>query len=398
MSRTRQGRNPSVAPGSSGSLDKLLAAKEIVIACGSGGVGKTTTSAAIATMAALEHGGKVLVLTIDPAKRLANAMGLKSVGNQELRVPNEIFTNSSIEMRGELWAAMLDTKESWDSLVRRYAPDQDSAERILANPIYKNFSGRFVQSHDYIAMERLYQLHTEGGYDLIVVDTPPTRNAIDFLEAPERMADFFSSRLLRWLIVPYRSKFINVASKPFYQIADRILGTQFLQDVAEFFMLFQSMYAGFIERARAVSSLLHDRRTTFMVVSTLEAAPLREAEFFIDALGERGYHLGAVILNKVLPEYLKDKGAAKTARTILSKSDQIASELSNQISVDQALLTRVLGEVADSYLNFANVALKEQEQREELAVKPEVLSTVPFFESDIYDLAGLVELGRHIWR
>ncbi len=398
MSRTRQGRNPSVAPGSSGSLDKLLAAKEIVIACGSGGVGKTTTSAAIATMAALEHGGKVLVLTIDPAKRLANAMGLKSVGNQELRVPNEIFTNSSIEMRGELWAAMLDTKESWDSLVRRYAPDQDSAERILANPIYKNFSGRFVQSHDYIAMERLYQLHTEGGYDLIVVDTPPTRNAIDFLEAPERMADFFSSRLLRWLIVPYRSKFINVASKPFYQIADRILGTQFLQDVAEFFMLFQSMYAGFIERARAVSSLLHDRRTTFMVVSTLEAAPLREAEFFINALGERGYHLGAVILNKVLPEYLKDKGAAKTARTILSKSDQIASELSNQISVDQALLTRVLGEVADSYLNFANVALKEQEQREELAVKPEVLSTVPFFESDIYDLAGLVELGRHIWR
>ena len=189
--------------------------------------------------------------------------------------------------RGELWAAMLDTKQSWDDLIRTHAPDEATREQILANPLYQNISGRFVQSHDYIAMERLYEIHTEGKYDLIVVDTPPTRNALDFLDAPQRMADFFSSRLLRWLIVPYRSRLVNMASRPFYQVADRILGTQFLADISEFFILFQSMYAGFVERAEAVTRLLSDRRTTFMVVSTLEATPVREAEFFSDELTKR---------------------------------------------------------------------------------------------------------------
>ena len=132
---------------------------------------------------------------------------------------------------------MLDTKKSWDALVARHAPDPTTAQRILDNPIYQDISGRFVQSHDYIAVERLYELHSEGSYDLIVVDTPPTRNAIDFLLAPERMADFFSSRLLRLLTVPYRSRFADVARRPFYYVADRVLGSQFLQDIAEFFIL-----------------------------------------------------------------------------------------------------------------------------------------------------------------
>jgi anion-transporting ArsA/GET3 family ATPase len=136
-------------------------------------------------------------------------------------------------------------------------------------------------------MERLYEIHNEGDYDLIVVDTPPTRNALDFLDAPQRMADFFSSRLLRWLIVPYRSRMVNFASRPFYQVADRILGTQFLADIAEFFILFQSMYDGFVERAESVTRLLSDRRTTFMVVSTLEVTPVREAEFFASELVAR---------------------------------------------------------------------------------------------------------------
>ena len=172
----------------------------------------------------------------------------------------------------------------WDDLIRRHAPDAKTRDAILANPLYQNLMGRFVQSHDYIAMERLYDLHARGTYDLIVVDTPPTRNAIDFLEAPARMADFFSSRLLRWLTAPARSRVVNFASKPFYTVADRILGTQFLQDIAEFFLLFQAMYDGFVERAEAVEQVLHDRRTTFVVVSTLEAAPVREAEFFIEEL------------------------------------------------------------------------------------------------------------------
>src|ERR1700738_53220 len=295
------------------SLEALLASKEIAIYCGSGGVGKTTTAAASAAMAAVKHGGKVLVLTVDPAKRLANALGLEGLGNTETRVPDEAFERAGCSTRGERWAAMLDTKQSWDNLVRRHAPDRQTASRILENPLYQNISGRFVQSHEYIAMERLYELHSEGSFDLIVVDTPPTRNAVDFLEAPERMAEFFSSRLLRMLIIPYRSRVVNFASKPFYQVADRILGSQFLQDIAEFFILFQTMYDGFVQRARAVTRLLHDHRTTFVVVTTLQAAPVHEAEFFIDVITGKKFHLGALVLNKVLPSYFLDAGAAARA-------------------------------------------------------------------------------------
>ncbi len=268
-------------------MDGLLATREIAIACGPGGVGKTTTAAAAAVMAAVRQGSKVLVLTVDPARRLADALGLQGIGNVEHRVPEEAFAAAKVRPRGQLWAAMLDTKESWDALIRQHAPDQRTRDEILANPLYQNIAGRFVQSHDYIAMERLYEIHSQSDYDLIVVDTPPTRNALDFLDAPQRLADFFSSRLLRWLIVPYRSRFVNVATKPFYQVADRILGTEFLADISEFFILFQSMYDGFVERSEAVGRLLSDRRTTFLVVSTLEAVPLREAEFFAEQLAAR---------------------------------------------------------------------------------------------------------------
>jgi anion-transporting ArsA/GET3 family ATPase len=374
----------------------LLAAKEIVICCGSGGVGKTTTAASAAAMAAVNLGGKVLVLTVDPAKRLANALGLDGFGNIEKRVPVDAFKAAGVEPRGELWAAMLDTKQSWDDLVLAHAPDEATAYKILENPLYQNVSGRFVQSHEYIAMERLYEIHSEGDYDLIVVDTPPTRNALDFLEAPQRMADFFSSRFLRWLTVPYRSRLVNLASRPFYQVADRILGSQFLQDIAEFFILFQTMYAGFVERAEAVGRLLHDRRTTFVVVSTLEAAPLREAEFFIDALADKRFHMGAVVLNKVLPRYLLDEDTAAVAERMRARADEVAGEVANGAG-DPEQIARVLREVADSFCNFEVVARREAEQRAELALTPEVIVTVPFFEVDIHDLAGLLRLGERMW-
>ncbi len=389
---------PPRRPPRQGSLDGLLAAKEIVIACGPGGVGKTTTAAAAAAMAAYRHGGRVLVLTVDPARRLADALGLAGpggagIGNTEVRIGTEVFAAAGVVPRGELWAAMLDTKESWDALVRRHAPDPETRQLILANPLYRNISSRFVQSHDYIAMERLYEIHNEGKFDLIVVDTPPTRNALDFLDAPKRMADFFSSRLLRWLIVPYRSRLVNLASRPFYQVADRILGTQFIADISEFFVLFQSMYPGFVERAEAVTRLLSDRRTTFMVVSTLEATPVREAEFFSKELTERRLHLGAIVLNKVLPAYFRDRRASKVATTLRQR----AAELADGLPTDPAQTARVLEEVADSFLNFGVVARREAEQRAELASSPEVMASVPFFEADIVDMAGLLRLGEQIW-
>ena len=401
--RGGKGRARGTSSAGKGSIDGLLATKEIVVACGPGGVGKTTTAAAAAVMAAVRHGSKVLVLTVDPAKRLADALGLDGIGNTEHRVSDDAFRAAGLKPRGQLWAAMLDTKESWDELIRRQAPDKQSRDEILANPLYQNISGKFVQSHDYIAMERLFEIHAEGDYDLIVVDTPPTRNALDFLDAPQRMADFFSSRLLRWLIVPYRSRLVNVATKPFYQIADRILGTEFLADISEFFILFQSMYDGFVERSESVGRLLSDRRTTFVVVSTLEAVPLREAEFFAEQLASRKLHLGAIVLNKVLPDYLRGSEGASAAESLRDRADELAVQLGPVVAAagaapgDRGQIARVLTEVADSYLNFQMVALREMEERSLLSVAPDVLATVPFFDTDIFDLAGLVRLGEQIW-
>ena len=258
-----------------GTIETLLGSREIVVTCGPGGVGKTTSAAAAGAMAASRIGGRVLVLTVDPARRLADALGLKGIGNEVTEVPAKVFTDAGLPLKGSLHAAMLDTKQSWDALIARHAPDEATRDRILENPLYQNITGRFIQSHDYIAMERLYELHSTGEWDLIVVDTPPTRNALDFLDAPARMADFFSSRLLRWLIAPARSSLLNLASKPFTQIADRILGTQFLSDIAEFFLSMQSMYEGFVDRANAVARLMADERTSFLVVSSSETVPLR---------------------------------------------------------------------------------------------------------------------------
>ena len=216
----RRARDRSTAPG----LDSLLASKEMIVVCGSGGTGKTTVSAALGAMAATRLGARVLVLTVDPARRLATALGLGSQGlgggeaggraGTEVQVdpallraadPNAAASGPNVR-QGELWVAMLDTKAGWDDLIRRHAPDATLRDQVLANPLYQNITGRFVHSHDYLAMERLHELHASGRFDLVIIDTPPSRNALDLLDAPGRMKEFFGSRLLRWLTVPYRSR------------------------------------------------------------------------------------------------------------------------------------------------------------------------------------------------
>jgi anion-transporting ArsA/GET3 family ATPase len=395
-----------------GGLDRLLAAKSIAIFCGPGGVGKTSVAAASAALAAARLGGKVLVVTVDPARRLADALGLSALGNLERPVPAERLKAAGLELRDaaysgghprtpELWAAMLDTKQSWDDLVLRHARDEETAYRILENRLYHNITARFVQSHDYIAMERLHEIHAEGGYDLIVVDTPPSRNALDFLEAPERMADFFGSRLLRWLTMPYRvggkrgARMVNLASKPFYQVADRLLGGQFLEDIGEFFLNFQTMYDGFVARARSVEALLHDRRTTFVVVSTLEPAPLREAEFFIAELAARKLHLGAVVLNKTLPGYLLGEAGDGAARALVTDPGPAgAAAAAADPDLDPVTAGRVLATIGESFLNFEVAAKREAELQAEMGRLSAPVLRVPTFEEDIHDLPGLVRLGE----
>jgi anion-transporting ArsA/GET3 family ATPase len=381
---------------SSAGIESLLSAKEIVIACGSGGVGKTTTVATAAAMAAVHLDGRVLALTVDPAKRLANALGLQQVGNTETRVDKKAFADAGVTARGELWVAMLDTKASWDELVRQHAPDRKTAEAILVNPLYRNITAKFVHSHDYIAMERLHDIHSSGRYDLIVVDTPPTRNAIDFLDAPSRMADFFSSRLLRWLIAPYRSRLLTAASKPFYSVADRVLGAQFLQDIADFFILFQTMYDGFVERAKAVTRTLQDDRTSFLVVTTLDPDPVREAEFFIAELRRRKYHLGAVVFNRVLPAYLRDRDARVAAERLRDEADELAATM-KIAERDRAAFADVLREVADSFLGYRSLATRQAEQLAEFRSASELTLLVPALEEGVSSISDIVELGQQLW-
>ena len=248
----------TVADGRSMSeLDHLLASREMVLV---GGIGRRRQDddrgGARGGRCRSGRSGKVLVLTVDPARRLATALGLESFGNTPVRVPADaaIHGIDRVELRGELWAAMLDTKAGWDELIRRHAPDAATRDAVLANPLYENITSRFVHSHEYLAMEQLHDLHATGQFDLVIVDTPPSRNALSILDAPSRMVDFFGSRLLRWLTVPYRSRLFTAASKPFYQVADRVLGSRFLQDIADFFVLFQAMEPGFVRRAREVEA------------------------------------------------------------------------------------------------------------------------------------------------
>jgi anion-transporting ArsA/GET3 family ATPase len=377
-------------------LSALLAAKEMVLVCGSGGVGKTTAAAAMAVSAVTEIGGRVLVLTVDPARRLADALGVGHIGNDARRVPDSAFVESGVEPRGELWAAMLDTKAGWDELIRLHAPDAKLRQAVLANSTYQNIASRFVQSHDYLAMERLHELHASGEYDLIIVDTPPSRNALDILDAPRRMKEFFRSWLLRWLTAPYRSRLFSMASKPFYQIADRVLGSRFLEDIAEFFMLFQAMEEGFVKHANEVERLLADPRTTFVVVSTLEAAPSYEAAYFARELVRREYHLGAIIANRVLPESITAKASATSARKLAKVADgELADRIAEQLDADPQIVGEVLAEIGERFHDVAVVATREAERRSELADLCSLLVVAPVLDRDVNDIADLLELAAH---
>ena len=377
-------------------LQALMAAKEMVLVCGSGGVGKTTAAAAMAVSAVTEIGGRVLVLTVDPARRLADALGVGHIGNEATLVPDSAFTDAGVEPRGELWAAMLDTKAGWDDLIRLHAPDEKLRKAVLANSTYQNIASRFVQSHDYLAMERLHELHSSGKYDLIIVDTPPSRNALDILDSPRRMKEFFRSWLLRWLTAPYRSRLFSMASKPFYQIADRILGSRLLEDVAEFFMLFQAMEKGFVRHADEVEQLLADPRTTFVVVSTLEAAPSYEAAYFARELVRREYHLGAIIANRVLPASMTAKASATSARKLVKAADgDLAGRVAEQLEAQPDTVRDVLTEIGARFHDVAVVATREAERRAELAELCHLLVTAPVLDRDVNDIADLLELAGH---
>lgn len=369
-------------------MRQLLDERSVLIVCGSGGVGKTTTAAAVAAMAAACTERRVLVLTIDPARRLADALGLERLGNEAVAIDAQRLAIDGVAPKGTLHAAMLDTKQSWDQLIERHAPNDDTRRRIMGSPLYANITGRFVQSHDYIAMERLYEIRESEQYDLIVIDTPPASHASDFLDAPKRMASFFDSKLLKFLVAPQRSMLLSLTARPFLQMADRLLGQRFLADISEFFGLLETMRPGFISRANQVEALLAGDQTTFMAVTTLEPAPRKEAERLAAELARRRLHLGAMVLNRVLPDYLLEP-----PEEILSDG----GEDEGGEGVDEELAAQVETILTENFRNLSLLAAQEKAQRQALTADVPVVRAVPWFGTPLNDMGGLLNLGRQVW-
>ncbi|MGB8649321.1 MAG: ArsA family ATPase [Mycobacteriales bacterium] len=275
-------------------LDHVLDTAEIVVCCGSGGVGKTTTAASLALRAA-ERGRKTVVLTIDPARRLAQAMGLTELDN----TPREVKG-----VDGDLDAMMLDMKRTFDEIVLTHA-EPEKADQILANPFYQALSSSFAGTQEYMAMEKLGQLKALGSYDLIVVDTPPTRSALDFLDAPDRLTTFLDGRLVKVLLAPAKAggkaylKVVTVGFNVFTSAITRIIGASVLQDVSQFVAALETMFGGFRERAQATYDLLKDPGTAFVVVATPERDALREASYFVERLETEKMPLAGLVVNRV---------------------------------------------------------------------------------------------------
>jgi anion-transporting ArsA/GET3 family ATPase len=366
-------------------VGEILEGKDICICAGSGGVGKTTTSAAIALgMAA--RGLKVCVLTIDPAKRLADSLGLKELGNEAKQVDPKLFAEQKVEIEGELWAMMLDAKATFDELVARQAPDEESRDRVLDNRIYQQISSALAGSQEYMAMEKLFELHTEGRFDLLVLDTPPTRNALDFLDAPKRLTQFIEGRSLRVFMKPtgIAARVAGRGASVALGVLKRIVGFDLLADLAEFFNAFSGMVDGFQARAKRVNSLLGDSRTCFLVVCGPQGEPVDEAVYFHRKLVEAKLPFGGVIVNKV--HYPAEK--------LRGDGDDLAAALAEKLGDED-----LAGRVAENFADYQALAERDARNIERLAkeLRTKGVIRVPYLDEDVHDLAGLAEINRYLF-
>ncbi len=366
------------------SVGEILDGKAICICAGSGGVGKTTTSAAIATgMAA--RGLRVCVLTIDPAKRLADSLGLKELGNEARQVDPALFAEQGVEIKGELWAMMLDAKATFDELVARQAPDEEARDRVLGNRIYQQISSALAGSQEYMAMEKLFELHTEDRFDLLVLDTPPTRNALDFLDAPKRLTQFIEGRSLRVFMKPtgFAAKVAGRGASVALSVFKRIVGFDLIADLAEFFSAFSGMVDGFQARARRVNSLLADRRTCFLVVCGPQGEPVDEAVYFHRKLVEAKLPFGGVIVNKVHYPAERLRGGDAELPTVLA--ERLGEDLGRR--------------VCDNFADYQALAERDARNIDRLAdeLRTQAVIRVPYLDEDVHDLAGLAEINRYLF-
>ncbi|MEL6892589.1 MAG: ArsA-related P-loop ATPase [Actinomycetota bacterium] len=349
----------------------VIDTSDVVICCGSGGVGKTTTAAVIGLDAA-RRGRRAVVVTIDPARRLADALGLPDGLGSE---PQRIDLHGLDVGSGELWAMMLDTAATFDGLVRTHATDDEQMERILGNRFYRNIAGAMSGTQEYMAAEMLHALHHDDRFDLVIVDTPPSRNALDFLEAPGVLARFLDHKVFKLAMLPTRGglKIVGTAAQPVLKAIGRVVGSDVLSDSLAFFQSFAGMESGFRDRADEVVALLRAERTSFVVVASPMSDTIGEAVWFARQLDEQGVGVAAAIVNRVQPEFVP-VGIEPSDDATLDALRRNARQLNRIRAAEVAALAPLV----------------------EL-VEPDPVALLPLLDADVHDLDGLTRVGEYLF-
>ncbi len=346
---------------------ELATERAVIVCAGPGGVGKTTVSAAIALEAA-RLGRRACVITVDPARRLADALGVGTLSNEPTAVEGSFA--------GSLHALMLDTKGTFDDLVERHARSQSQADAIRANRIYQNLTGMLSGTQEYMAMEKLYELTESGDFDVVVVDTPPTRNALDLLDAPRRLTRFLDNRLFRALLAPTRAslRLLTIATQALLRTISRVAGAEIVQDAVDFFQAFEGMEEGFSNRASAVRDLLGDPATAYVLVTSPRPDSIEEASYFAARLGDTGVTPAALVVNRVHPAFAP-------------------------LGIEEAEPGSDLGALLENHARLRLAASEEADAVASLVEKvaPSPVARLPLLGSDVHDLEGLGEVADHLF-
>jgi anion-transporting ArsA/GET3 family ATPase len=377
-------------------LSDLLRDGQLLVCCGPGGVGKTTTAAALGLRAVL-MGRKAIVLTIDPAKRLANSLGLSKLTNTPQQIDLEALSNDATD-EGELWAMMLDQEKTFEELVDRAAPDQGAVERSKDNNIYKLLSSALHGMQEYAALDKLHDIYTSGHFDLVILDTPPTTSAIEFLQAPKRLSQFFDQRIMKWFLPDSSSStgFIGKIFNPgsvVLKLLSKVTGQDFVDDLVEFFDTFHYLQDTLKERSEVIEYILQAPNTHFLLVTTAAPRRIEEVFHFHQKLGEIDQEARAFIVNRVTPPFsLSDLESigVDDMRTFLNT--RANGELDGE-TVDE-----LLDQMEDHYASLARLADRDRQSIDELGdrVGRELLQLVPVLGEDVHSLEHLLELSKFL--
>jgi anion-transporting ArsA/GET3 family ATPase len=379
------------------SLRDVVARHRIVISAGSGGVGKTTLAASIALWGAM-HGRRTVVLTIDPAKRLATSLGLEALGSVPHEIPAALFASQGLAPAGRLWAMMLDQKGAWDALVERHAP-ADARQRILDNPFYQHLSQTFAGSQEYMAIEQLCVLAESGDYDLIVVDTPPTRHALDFLEAPQRLGDFLDKSVIRWFVRPVNASWsalraVNRSVGFVLRRIEQATGISALAQISDFFTSMSGLFDNFQGRIENAYQVLRGQETAFVVVSSPEEQVLEDAEYLSSKMSELRMPLKGVVLNRVHHEFRADND--HPAEIGPEEVDQVAAVVERFLGGREVEARDLAANFADYQVLARGESLRIEQFRAGLP-RQVPLVAVPNFARDVHDLRALAAMHAHLF-